>query len=227
MNSIKDFYDRNPFPGPYTIDQLKNYQVDNNPYISIIDSNINDDQKILDVGCGAGLITNLLASRYTSEFTGVDFSVAADIAADFATNHHITNATFIKQNFLNFQTNKKFDVIIAQSFLNHVPEYGGAINKLKSLLAPGGTMIVGIYNDHGKFAKKFFKVDYGNDRLRLDQECNPYEVSFSHQEVLDQWNEFQLKTVYPSWGNRFVGLRNLLNSRNGGLTMYVFKDSNG
>ena len=114
-------------------------------------------------------------------------------------------------------------MIIAQSLLNHVPAYDQAIAKIKSLLAPGGIVIVGVYNALGKFVQRCFAHDYRSDRLRLDQEHSPFEVTFDHDQVLRQWQPLCLRSVYPGWRNQFVTLHNLFNGRNGGLTLYVFE----
>lgn len=223
MSNIKEFYNQNNFPGPYDYHRIKCYPVSFNKYIKVIDRYVDNNQTVLDVGCGTGLITNVLAMRYASEFIGIDFSSAADYANMFSSKHSITNATFVKKDFFEFTANVKFDVIYAQSFLNHVPDYLDAIAKIKSLANPDGIIIVGVYNNWGKLVQRYLPVSYHNNRLALDQTANPYEIAFAHQEILDMWAGYDLLEVTPSINNRFVGLCNLFNSKNGGLTLYVFK----
>jgi 2-polyprenyl-3-methyl-5-hydroxy-6-metoxy-1,4-benzoquinol methylase len=223
-DNIRDFYDQYPFPGEYSYDQLRRYVPETNPYISIVNQYIRDGQTILDVGCGTGFITNLIGLQHDVDITGVDFSTGADYADTISQQHDIVNCTFVKQDFMTYHTHRKFDVIIAQSVLNHMPDYKQAIAKIKKLLAPGGTVIVGVYNTWGQRAKKLLHVEYGNKRLRIDQEFNPYEIAFTDGHVRKQWRGFVCDKVYPSYNNRWVGLANLFNGRNGGLTVYVFKD---
>jgi 2-polyprenyl-3-methyl-5-hydroxy-6-metoxy-1,4-benzoquinol methylase len=224
VNSIRNFYNKNPFPGPYSISQTAKYSIDSNRYIRLIDQYLNDNLTVLDVGCGTGFITNLFATRYNSEFTGIDFSkTAITMASQFAINHNITNAHFFEEDFFNFTPDQKFDVIVCQSFLTHVPDFVGAIKKLKTMLASNGVILLGVYNNYGKLAKKFININYKNDRLQLDQEHNPFEVVFSHRQVLDLWPGYQLMNVCPSIHNRFVNVVNLFNNKNGGLTLYAFK----
>ena len=225
MNSIREFYDRHHFPGPYTLDQLNNYNISINRYVSLIDQYIDSGQRVLDLGCGTGLLTNLFALRYASEFVGVDFSSAADYAKTFAKSNKIKNARFVKQDFFEFESDVKFDVIVSQSFLTHVPDYIGAVEKIKQLLAPSGIIILGMFHPTGNLFKRICGANYGNDRLRLDQEYHPFEQAFSKRQMLELFNEYNLLTITPSINNRLVWLRNLTNAKNGGLTMYVFKDS--
>jgi 2-polyprenyl-3-methyl-5-hydroxy-6-metoxy-1,4-benzoquinol methylase len=224
MNSIiKSFYDKNPFPGPYAISQLKNYGKYANPYISTIDSYLENGKTILDIGCGTGFISNLFALQYTSSVVGIDFSNGVNFGKDFAVKHNITNVDFIKEDFLNFKCNKKFDVIICQSVLNHMPDFDLAVQKIKNLLAPNGILLLGVYNKYGKLLQNILNVDYKNDRLKLDQESNPFEIAFSNRQIINMFSEYTMLKVTPSIKNRFVDFVNCSNVRNGGLTLYVFK----
>jgi 2-polyprenyl-3-methyl-5-hydroxy-6-metoxy-1,4-benzoquinol methylase len=226
MNDVKAFYDQHHFPGYYSASQINQYDVDSNKYVRLIDRYLNNNQHVLDVGCGTGLLTNLFATRYQSDFTGVDFSTAVDYAKTFATSNNITNAQFFQTDFFEFKTEVKYDVIIAQSFLTHVPDWSQAVTKLKTLLAPNGTMILGIYHTAGKWVQRHLPVIYGNDRLQLDQTANPFEIAFNKAQVLKMFNNYQLLEITPSIGTRVVGLLNLFNARNGGLTMYVLRGDN-
>lgn len=222
--SVRQFYDLNPFPGPYVLSGLKN--AINNKYVRVIDKYTDHGQNILDIGCGTGFITNALAMRYRSNFTGIDFSNGIDIAKQIADDYAITNVEFIKENFFVFNAQKKYDAIIAQSFLTHVPEWQTAIEKIKLLLSPDGVIIISIYNTVGKTVQQLLRTNYHSRRLQLDQECNPYETSFTHYNFLQLWKGYELLDVFPSLNSRFVNITNLFNVSNGGLTMYVFRNVN-
>lgn len=222
--SVKQFYDLYPFPGSYDLLTLE--KATNNRYINLISQYVDHDQQVLDIGCGTGLITNALAVHYYSNFTGIDFSVGADIADSIAKDYAIDNVRFIKQDFFDFSTARKYDLIVAQSFLTHVPRWKEAIEKIKSLSAPNGVIIVSVYNTVGKTVQKLLKTKYSNRRLQLDQESNPYDTTFTHREFLKLWPGYQLLNVCPSMFNKCVNIANLFNATNGGLTMYVFRNTN-
>lgn len=223
---IREFYNKNPFPGPYTIEQLRSQSALYNRYIRVMDRFVGHDMQVLDVGCGTGLITNLLALRYRSNFTGLDFSTGIEFARDFAQQHSIQNAQYMEIDFFDYNTEQKFDVIICQSFLTHVPAVEAAIDKLKALTKPAGVVLLGVYNTYGKVLQKFRRLDYGSSRLELDQEHNPYENKFSHQETLRAWRGFEVLEICPSFKNRLVDFCNVFNSKNGGLTLYALRRSN-
>lgn len=221
--SIQQFYNLYPFPGSYDLLALK--KATNNKYINLIGQYADHNQQVLDIGCGTGLITNALAINYRSEFTGIDFSMGTDIATAIASDYDIDNVKFIKEDFFKFNTSSKYDLIVAQSFLTHVPRWSEAIEKIKSLSAPNGVIIVSVYNTVGKTVQKLLKIDYSNPRLQLDQELNPFDTTFTHREFLKLWAGYELLNVCPSLYNKYVNIANLFNATNGGLTMYVFRNT--
>jgi 2-polyprenyl-3-methyl-5-hydroxy-6-metoxy-1,4-benzoquinol methylase len=230
MNSeiIKEFYSKIKFPGAYSIDDIKFYEIEgiHNIYLREIDQNLDHNLEILDVGCGTGLVSNLFAYRYKSNFTAIDFSDSIHFAQKFSQENCISNTSWIKEDFLNFETEKKFDIIICCGVLHHIPEYQSALNKIKHMLKPGGKLLLGLYNPWGKILKKYFRIKYHNDILYQDQENNPYELSFNFRQVLAMCNDLKFCAVVPSYKNRFVNLLSFLNSENGGLALYVFEKSN-
>jgi len=122
---IKQFYNCIGFPGKYTIDQLRQYgNPIENPYLRIIESQIANNQLILDAGCGTGLTTNLFSLRHPDcEFVGVDFANSIDQAKIFCETNNIKNVKFVKQDLIDIKFDKSFDIVICQGVLHHVPEY--------------------------------------------------------------------------------------------------------
>jgi 2-polyprenyl-3-methyl-5-hydroxy-6-metoxy-1,4-benzoquinol methylase len=135
MNSevIKQFYSNLRFPGAYRIDDIKFYDQEgiHNVYLKQIDNFLMDGQEVLDVGCGTGMVSNLFAYRYRSNFTGVDFSDSIDYASEFAVRNNICNVNWVKQDFLQYEITQQFDTIICCGVLHHIPDYQQALDKMK------------------------------------------------------------------------------------------------
>lgn len=226
-NQVKDFYSKIKFPGPYTIDNFDYYNNGyTNKFLSMYERAIQDKENILDIGCGTGFITNYLAYKYPSKkFYGVDFSDSIDYAKEFSKKHKLKNVVYEKKNFFDFNKRKKYDCIISNGVIHHMPMYEDAIIKIKSMLSQEGTLVLGVYNKFGKIAKKIINVKYRSELLRKDQEEAPFETSFSNKEVIGYFSDFDVIEIYPSKKNNFVDLKNILNYRNGGLTIYRFKRS--
>jgi len=223
-DEIRDFYSRINFPGHYTWEDICFYGEHgiHNIYLKEIDKVLKDDIDVLDVGCGTGLVSNLFAHRYSSSFTSIDFSDSINYAMEFSKKNKIKNVRWVKKDFLKFSTEKKYDVIICCGVLHHIPEYKQALDKIKSLLKPDGKLILAVYNKYGKILKHLIKIDYNSPILYEDQENNPFELSFTHQQVLNMCSDLEFNSVNPGWSNRFVNLLAWTNSENGGLTLYVF-----
>lgn len=226
MASVKQFYDQLQFPGHYTASQLSYHRNEIlNPYLAQIDRCIQAGDRVLDVGCGTGLISNLFADRHANcSFTAIDFANSIDYARRFARDHGIKNVKYIKQDFMEFKTPRKFDLIICQGVLHHMPNYRWAAAKLDQLLHKNGRLVLAVYHPWGKILKKFLNIDYKNHMLYQDQELVPYETAFNPAQVRALFPQFQLRDSYPGHGRELnICVHALLNSRNGGLTTYILE----
>jgi 2-polyprenyl-3-methyl-5-hydroxy-6-metoxy-1,4-benzoquinol methylase len=219
---IRDFYSEIKFPGPYNIEDFLFYDHGyTNNFLNVYDQAIQNSNTILDVGCGSGFLTNYFAYKYPNKkFVGIDFSDGIDYAKEFAKTHQITNVSYTKKNFFDAPTSKKYDCIISNGVIHHMPLYEKAIYKIKDMLEDHGVLVLGIYNKFGKLAKKFMNVTYRSELLRRDQDEAPFELSFTNSEFIKHFPEFDTAEIHPSWNNKFTDIRNLLNYHNGGLTIY-------
>jgi trans-aconitate methyltransferase len=222
--SVKQFYNNLPFPDPYKIEQLLMFGHSiSNPYARLIESQIKNNQTVLDAGCGTGLLTNLLALRHPdSEFVGVDFSNSIDWAQTFSKQHDLKNANFIKEDLTKINLSQQFDVVICQGVLHHIPEYKTVLPLLKKLVKPDGKLILGLYHPAGKIVKKFFNVDYKSNTLFQDQELHPFEISFTSDQVKQLTQDLNFVQAYPCILNNFW-LPAFFNYKNGGLVTYIFE----
>ena len=224
---VQKFYSNLKFSGPYQKSDFDVYvQEMLNSFLRPYDLVASQGKKILDIGCGSGFISNLLAYRHPNcQIDAVDFSDSLDYARDFAQREGLNNINYFKQNFLKFVAPYKYDVIISNGVLHHMPDYQQAIKKIDQILKPNGNLVVGLYNRWGKLAKHWFAPKYSNDILYQDQELVPFELTFSQKQVLNLFNNYKLITTYPGLGNHLVDFCNLFNYNNGGLTIYTFKKS--
>lgn len=221
-NKVKDFYSKLKFPGCYSIEDLQFYDKEiKNPYLKIIDDHLENNTNILDVGCGAGYILNLFASRYQSQFTAVDFSDAINYSIEFSQKHNIKNINYKKIDFLNINLSCQYDIVICQGVLHHIPDIDNAIQNLKSITKK--KLILSVYHPTGKLLKKYVNINYKNEMLRIDQEEVPYETSFTQKQVLTLFNNFKLVDSYPSNPCFEFISSPLKHSINGGLITYVLE----
>lgn len=93
-------------------------------------------ESLLDVGCGTGIFTNL-AEQQGFRALGLDWSVAAigHGRKNFGANLHC-------QDFLEFSTNRRFDVITIRHFIEHVFHPELYLQKARKVLRPGGMLFI-------------------------------------------------------------------------------------
>ena len=116
-------------------------------------------KNILDIGCGGGLISELLAKK-NANVTGIDENIynikqakehakMSSIKIDYK-NQSLD--TFYKKN------KKKYDLILCLEVLEHVDDVKKTLDKISELMKPGGTLILSTINMNLKsllFAKIF------------------------------------------------------------------------
>lgn len=111
-------------------------------------------KSILEVGSGCGALTGLLAKSGASV-------VALELSErrsniNKARNGHFSNINFATSNLEDYKTDKKFDYITcigvleySGMFIENVNPYEYFLNKINSLLKPGGQLILAIENRLG------------------------------------------------------------------------------
>jgi len=219
---INSFYNDLEFPGRYSINDLEYYQNEiHNVYLKFIDKYLSNGLEVLDVGCGTGLITNVFANKYNSNFTAIDFSKGVLYGKEYAEKNKILNTLWVHQNFLDYTTDNKYDVIICQGVLHHIPEYKKALANMKTLLKPGGVLLLGLYHPVGKFAQKIIKLNFFNDLLKTDQMINPFELSFTISQVKKMCNPLSLEYYTPGV---ILSLTNSTFFQSGGLVIYSLRN---
>lgn len=100
--------------------------------------------RVLDVGCGAGFLSNHLA-REGFEVTGIDASQAS---IDVALRHDTTRrARYLLGDALCLPfADAAFDVVCAMDFLEHVEDPGRVLTEVARVLRPGGLFFFHTFN---------------------------------------------------------------------------------
>lgn len=106
-------------------------------------------KEMIDIGCGDGHISRLIAP-FSESVLGIDISDAMLIEAR-QKSHFFRNLDFVKANFLNLNAlNRKFDIalgIFAFCCVKSIKELDLAFNNLYSILRKDGYAIIQIPND--------------------------------------------------------------------------------
>lgn len=98
---------------------------------------LNSNSKVLDVGCAVGSFLLFLKDKYACEVSGVDFKSDFDFPRFGEIDFH--HGYFYEQNKL---AKGSFDLITMWHFLEHCYDPAKSLAKAKSLLAPGGKLVI-------------------------------------------------------------------------------------
>jgi 2-polyprenyl-3-methyl-5-hydroxy-6-metoxy-1,4-benzoquinol methylase len=132
---------------------------------------------VLDLGYGDGLLFPVLASEV--DLTVVEGSKSlAEAAREYAVANGL-NAQIEHCLFESFESEKRFDVILASHVLEHVGDPVALLLKLKSLLKPNG-VIVGIVPNAESFHRKLGWIMGLNRTL---DELSARDLMVGHQRV--------------------------------------------
>jgi 2-polyprenyl-3-methyl-5-hydroxy-6-metoxy-1,4-benzoquinol methylase len=108
---------------------------------------VENNTEIADFGCGPGLYANRLAEK-GARVTGIDFSGNSLEYARKTAAEKDLNANFVQTNYLDFETEDRFDLIIMImcDFCALSPgQRKVLLVKFKTLLKPGGAVLLDVY----------------------------------------------------------------------------------
>lgn len=148
----------------------------------------------LDVGCGAGYLTLLLAGRYPAlSLTGIDFSIAQVRTAEKARQKAgVGNCTFHQGNAMHIPyPDGRFDVVLSAGSIKHWPDPEQGLTEIRRVLAPGGRMLVAETDkdaspsDIRQFARRFAAWYYWDRLLVWGLRHIIFGRSLSGEEIAD------------------------------------------
>ena len=104
-------------------------------------------KRVLDVGCGGGILTEKIAQQ-ASATIGIDASSEMTAIARTHAKQSNLDILYIDTDIehLTQFTQTGFDVILCMELLEHVPSYGSVIAACKKALNPGGIVIFATIN---------------------------------------------------------------------------------
>lgn len=157
---------------------------------------LDENSRILDVGCGAGAFLNRVKAEKGCKVYGVDISEAAVETAKNSFGLDIFKGTIAEAPF----KDGSFDVITAWWYLEHVPDPHATAAKISSLLKNDGFCIIGVPNYESFNAKVFKDKWYHLDCPRHLCIWTPSSM----KRLLEQHNLTVIKIIYDKtpWGLR-------------------------
>jgi 2-polyprenyl-6-hydroxyphenyl methylase/3-demethylubiquinone-9 3-methyltransferase len=111
-----------------------------------------DGKRVLDVGCGGGILSDSMA-RKGAEVLGIDLSVKAlKVAQLHAVEAGTTNVAYreVSAEALAAEQPGSFDVVTCMEMLEHVPDPASVVRSCAALAKPGGWVFFSTINRNPK-----------------------------------------------------------------------------
>ena len=132
----------------YILDQINNRNIKN--------------LKILDVGCGGGIICEPLA-RLGAKVTGIDFAPNNIIAAKIHSKKNKLKINYINKDIEKSKLDEKFDIILMFEVLEHLDNWKKTIKNIKKNLNKNGLIIISTINRN--LLSKLFAINIAENIL--------------------------------------------------------------
>lgn len=150
---------------------------------------LSGDLKILDVGCGEGLLTRELAIRYPeAAILGIDKHFKAiqrcrylASVENLPIDYHIANIEHYK-----FSSKETFDLITCHNVLAHCGQPRLVLRKLVEQLKPGGQLSLVVENPAAKAIEQSFRTEGVEWSRFADDPERLLEWFLPHQRLLKQ-----------------------------------------
>lgn len=112
--------------------------------------------RILDLGCGEGILVQRYAPTDFTEYVGVDFS---EVAITKAQQKHIKHASFMVADLNQLIISGTYDVIVYNESLYYLKDPEACIARLLPHLAAGGVFIISMVDKHGAEEPLFARLN--------------------------------------------------------------------
>jgi len=137
--------------------------------------------KILDLGCGGGLVCEPLA-KLGANVTGVDFVKQNIEAAKIHAMKNKLKINYIHKDVNDIKLKSSYDVIIAYEVLEHLKDWPDLINKIKTLLKANGKLIISTINRN--FFSKIIAIYFAEKILKwIPEDTHDYNKFIKPKEL--------------------------------------------
>ena len=119
--------------------------------------------KILDIGCGGGLVSEGMA-QLGADVTGVDFVKENIQVAKKHANQNKLEINYIIKDFEKDTMTSKYDVIVIFEVLEHLEDWESFLKKIQKNLKPNGALIISTINRN--LISKFLTIDLAENFLK-------------------------------------------------------------
>lgn len=143
-------------------------------------ANVGLEDRVLDVGCGTGVVARTAAARTRepAQVTGADVNAPMLVAAaGFAVNAGLSGIEWVECDAaaMPFE-DETFDVVLCQQGLQFMPNQADALREMVRVLKPGGRLALSVWKERSPLGAALAKVF---DRHFGEGTTAPWQVMYS------------------------------------------------
>jgi 2-polyprenyl-3-methyl-5-hydroxy-6-metoxy-1,4-benzoquinol methylase len=189
MSSLKDDQGHNQiFKPSYATDKRLERRAD---YI-ISQFTSTQNVEVLEIGCGMGIMANMIATKTNAKVLGVDLCEPFIEAARKQFNNSLLSFEVMDFNKAEDFINRKFNYIIGNGILHHLYYHlDSALVNIRKLLKPEGKMIFLEPNIYNPYVSLIFKNSYFRKKAALE----PTEMAFSKRFISEKLQAAGYKNI--------------------------------
>ena len=175
-------------------------------YFCPYESLFNSGRTVLELGCGAGWMANMINYYHKSRILGLDFNptaitaakeVAKALAPDADNNK---GAKFKVADIFEYES-EPYDIVLSIGVLNHIGYFTQGVTKACKLTKDPGHIIIGLYHKHGRapFLNHFRELkEKGYSEEQLFEEYRNLDSRHKDETLARSWFHDQVYNVYET-----------------------------
>jgi len=161
-------------------------------------------ETIIEIGAYPGRYLAYLASKYKLQPTSLDFNSDVNAIKSVFKSFNIDNFDCIQADFLEHQTNLKYDLVISVGFIEHFENFDEVMDKHCKYLSETGAMLIMIPNM--RYVKKWYAQLLDSQNLKIH---NLKSMKLKNFKDFADRNNLELKTLTYFGGFPFNVHQNL------------------
>lgn len=174
-------------------------------------SGVTDPEKVLDVGCGFGGTSRMLARLFPdAQVEGVTLSPEqVKRGTELAAEGSIPNVKFKVMDALKMEyTDNTFDLVWACESGEHMPDKKKYVEEMTRVLKPGGTLVLATWCQREETPQNpYTETDKSNLQFLYDEWAHPYFISIeAYKRIMEGTGQYESVEIdnwtaqtLPSW----------------------------
>jgi len=217
--TVLEFYKELPFNYRDSVEDHALSILENKTTYDVLTPFLKPKFKILEIGCGAGWLSNRIAYHNSCDITAIDFNPVAIERAKLVGKYIGNKVDFQVADLFEYEINNKTDLVVSLGVLHHTGRCLEGLDKICDSMSKGSTVFIGLYHKYGRkpFLDEFSKIKDEDEKFARyceldsrftdethlrswfrDQVLHPHETTHTMKEVTEVLEKNNMKLMWTS-----------------------------